>query len=217
MYKALALIVLILVGSVSARTRTFSVKSNPIERVVSPFKQGNNAIDWCPQCIDSFDDLIDIVLNIILQYGVLDSCGTLCNLVVEKTGSEVLGFICTFGCAVLGIEEFVKLIENADIDPIYYCEEIKLCPINDNGDAKFKSFIILPARAPMGTKFALDFVYVSNNGTGTGEIILTIKTVDKIPLSAAFLLEAQQPGTYGERVAVDASPDPDCDPSQGKN
>jgi hypothetical protein len=69
----------------------------------------------------------------------------------------------------------------------------------------------------MGTKFAIDFVYVSKNGTGTGEIIITIKTVDKVPLSSGFLLEAQKPGTYGERISLDTTPDPECDPSQGKN
>ena len=69
----------------------------------------------------------------------------------------------------------------------------------------------------MGTKFGIDYVFVSTNGTGTGEIIVSIKTVDKIPLSTSFLLEAQKPGTYGERLVVDASPDPDCDPSQRKN
>lgn len=58
-------------------------------------------------------------------------------------------------------------------------------------------------------------VYVSKNGTGTGEMIVTIKTVDKVPLSAGFLLEAQKPGTYGERLTVDTTPDPDCDPTEG--
>ncbi len=89
--------------------------------------------------------------------------------------------------------------------------------VNDQGDAKFKSFSLLPARAPMGTKFGLDFVYVSINGTGTGEISVDIKTVDKIPLSANILREAQKPGTYGNRLVIDASPDPDCDPTQSKN
>jgi hypothetical protein len=32
------------------------------------------------------------------------------------------------GCDIFGIKEFIKLIESADIDPIYYCEEVKLCP-----------------------------------------------------------------------------------------
>ena len=85
-------------------------------------------LDWCPQCVNSFDELIQIVLDIILQYGVVDTCGHLCDLVEEKTGSGILGFICTMGCDFLGLEEFVKLIEKADIDPIYYCEVMKICP-----------------------------------------------------------------------------------------
>jgi hypothetical protein len=127
MYNALILFVLFFVGCVSANTRTFSVNGNSIE-FISPFKQGDNALDWCPQCIDTFDDLIDVILNIILEVGVLDSCGQLCDLVADKTGSNFLGFVCMLGCDIFGIEEFIKLIENADIDPIYYCEEVKLCP-----------------------------------------------------------------------------------------
>jgi hypothetical protein len=89
--------------------------------------------------------------------------------------------------------------------------------VNDHGDAKFKSFLILPGYGPVGTKFGIDYVYVTNNGTGTGEIVVSIKTIDKIPLSTQFLLEEQKPGTYGQRLVLDASPDPDCDPTQRKN
>lgn len=88
--------------------------------------------------------------------------------------------------------------------------------VNDNGDAKFTSFLILPKYAPQGTKFAIDFVYNSTNGTGTGEMIITIKTVDKVPLSTGFLVEAQKPGMYGDRISLDTTPDPECDPTQGK-
>ena len=89
--------------------------------------------------------------------------------------------------------------------------------VNDNGDAKFTSLAILPQRAPVGSTILIDYIFVSKNGTGTGEIVLSIDTVDKLPLSASFLMEAKKPGGYGERVSVDASPDPDCDPTEGKN
>lgn len=123
MFKALALIALVFIGCVSARAG-----SSPIQLVESSIKQETNAIDWCPQCINTYDDLIQTVLDIILQYGILDSCGNLCDLVEQKSGSSFLGFVCMVGCDVLGIKEFIKLMEDADIDPIYYCEQINLCP-----------------------------------------------------------------------------------------
>jgi hypothetical protein len=55
------------------------------------------------------------------------------------------------------------------------------------------------------------------NGTGTGELVLMIQTVDKIPLNAGLLMEAQKPGTYGERITIDTTADPDCDPTTSKD
>ena len=88
--------------------------------------------------------------------------------------------------------------------------------VNDQGDAKFKSFAILPAQGRIGTKFSIDFVFVSKNRTSTGEIIITVHTLDKVRVSGGFLLEAQKPGTYGDRVVVDATPDPECDPDESR-
>jgi len=41
---------------------------------------------------------------------------------------------------------------------------------------------------------------VSQNGTGTGELVVDIHTPDHIPLGAGFILEAQKPGTYSQRI-----------------
>jgi hypothetical protein len=119
--------------SVCADTRKFKVQSNYIKRIAAPISHGNNALDWCPQCIETFDDLIDVVLNIILEFGVLDTCGHLCDLVAQKTGSGLLGFICDIGCDFLGLEEFIKLVQKADLDPIYYCEKINLSNFESTG------------------------------------------------------------------------------------
>jgi len=77
-------------------------------------------------------------------------------------------------------------------------------------------FSILPATGRRGTTFAIDFTYLTVNGTGTGEIDVDIHTPDRIPLGAGFLLEAKKPGTYSEKITVKAEPDPSCDPTQGK-
>ena len=124
MYKVLVLIALVTYASAGA----LNAQVNPIEGIVSPVKYGDNPIDWCPECINGFGDLIDGVLNVILQVGVLNSCGDLCDLVANKTDSDFIGFLCMVGCDVFGIKEFIKLIEGADLDPIYYCEVINLCP-----------------------------------------------------------------------------------------
>lgn len=123
MYKILVFCVLIsytLAGQLSSNT-----KSKFIQRSI---KTDQNAIDWCPECVNGFDQLINAVLNVVLEYGVLGSCSDLCNLVANKTQSETIDILCTLGCSILGIKEFIKLIEDADLDPIYYCETIKLCP-----------------------------------------------------------------------------------------
>lgn len=93
---------------------------------------------------------------------------------------------------------------------------LSLYLVNDNGDAKITKFSVLPASGPQGTTFAIDFTYVSINGTGTGELDVDIHCPDRIPLGAGFLLEAKKGGTYNERITIKAEPDPQCDPTQGK-
>ena len=80
----------------------------------------------------------------------------------------------------------------------------------------FKSYAILPPRAKMESTITIDMELISKNGTGTGEMVLAIETVDKIPLNASFLMEAKKPGSFGQRFTIDTTPDPDCDPTTGK-
>lgn len=49
------------------------------------------------------------------------------------------------------------LFFRADLDPIYYCELLKACPIIDNGDASVVSFKITPNPVPRGTYTHLHF------------------------------------------------------------
>jgi len=213
MYKAFTLVLIAIIGITSA-SNVFNVQSHSIKRVKSGFQQPNLRLDFCPTCINVAEQSINILLNLILDSGIIGTCGTLCQALADKTGSQLLGTICDLVCDVVGIEEFIKLLDNADLDPIWYCEIAKLCPVNDHGDAKITQFSILPASGPQGTTFAIDFTYVSLNGTGTGEIVVDIHTPDRIPLGAGFLLEAKKAGTYQERITVKAEPDPSCDPTQ---
>lgn len=135
MLKYFIVLAVLCFGSTAALNHgKFQSDSKYIHRTIPSKTIKDNPLDWCPDCINTFDYLIETILDIILQVGVVDSCGELCDLVTEKTGSEILGFMCTIGCDVLGIKEFVKLVDDVDPDPIYYCENINLCP------SKFISF-----------------------------------------------------------------------------
>ncbi|KAK0060817.1 countin-1 [Biomphalaria pfeifferi] len=141
----------------------------------------NVGADFCKMCINFSGQAINELLNIILNMGVVGTCADICGLVEQKTGSEVLGAVCNILCDIAGVEEFVKLVEKADLDPIYLCELLKTCPVFDGGDATLTQFAVNPSSGPQGKK-TLNFNFVSKNGTGTGEIYLFINTVDKIPV-----------------------------------
>jgi len=214
MYKALTLALIAIVGITSGTTFLHSQSQNNIQRIKTTFPQPHVGLDLCPTCINVAEESINILLNLILDTGIIGTCGTLCTALAQKTGSQLIGTICDLVCDVLGIEEFIKILEKSDLDPIYYCEIAKLCPVKDDGDAKITTFSILPATGRKGTTFSIDFTYVSMNGTGTGEIAIGIHTPDRIPLGADFLMESKKPGTYSERITVKAEPDPQCDPTQ---
>jgi hypothetical protein len=116
------------------------------------------AFSFCGTCIDFADQTLDILLNEILNAGVIGSCAALCGAVADKTGSQVLGVVCNLLCDVGGIEEFINIINKADLDPIWYCELLKACKVNDNGDAKITSLTINPRSGPQGT-FHIDLEY----------------------------------------------------------
>jgi hypothetical protein len=127
MYKALILVILVVVG-VAYGSRSFDTHSKQYERLDSNLDNNNVDLDLCPECINEAVTLINVVLNVILDEGIVSSCGAICNAVYNKTGSKVLGDLCDIGCDAVGVDEFVKIIIHADIDPIYYCQLVRMCP-----------------------------------------------------------------------------------------
>ncbi|XP_065180457.1 countin-1-like [Sycon ciliatum] len=170
--------------------------------------------DLCPTCVSFTGQALDILLNIILNSGVVGSCGTLCGELANKTGNKDLGVVCDLLCDYVGIKEFIKFIQNADLDPIYFCELLKVCKIVDNGDAKFTSLEVHPATGRRGRTFAIAFDWTTTNGTGTGEIVIEVITLDHLPVGTGNLIEPQQPGSYSGTASL-STDNSGCDPSQG--
>lgn len=125
MEKTRMLLLLVLISmSYGAVSSVFIPQLNVFRR----FNANDVTLDLCPTCMNEALELIDTILNIILDEGVVRSCGELCSDVYNKTSSKVLADLCLAGCDAVGIDEFLKIVVAADIDPIYYCELIDLCP-----------------------------------------------------------------------------------------
>lgn len=199
-----------LVNSVKINKK-FITKSLSTPKKTNPLLVG---FDSCKVCIEFAEQALNELLNAVLNIGVVGGCGKVCSYVEEKTGSKTVGVVCNILCDLVGIDEFVKVIEQADLDPIFYCELLKTCKIKDDGDATIVSFTISPRSGPQGTTFQADVSFVSLNGTGTGELAIGIRTVDGIDVGDSFLIESLPPGKYEEQISIQAEPDPDCDPTQ---
>lgn len=131
MYKALTLLILVIAGSTYGQS-SINTHSKQYQRLTSSLSHGNVGLDLCPECINEAVELINVVLNVILDEGILGTCSEICQAVYNYTNSTELRDACDIGCDAVGIDEFIKIIINADIDPIYYCQLVKMCPSKKN-------------------------------------------------------------------------------------
>jgi hypothetical protein len=130
MYTIFTLILLVIIGTTCASS-SFNNQPKQLQRLNSSFSQKKVDLDLCPECIEEAVQVINILLNLILDEGIIQSCTALCGALANKT-SPVVGDICDVVCEAFGIDEFVKALVKADLDPIYYCEIVDLCPSKRN-------------------------------------------------------------------------------------
>ena len=86
---------------------------------------------------------------------------------LNKTGEQLL---CDIACDVVGIKVFTDILDNTDLDPIYYCELVKLCPVvNCTGQCLgIDSFTVHPKKSKLGSTFTAVADITVYNLTGTG-------------------------------------------------
>jgi len=214
MYKALIVILLVIIG-ISSAARPFNKPARNLQRLTSDIRNNNVGLDLCPMCIDESVEIINVLLNEILDEGILRTCQDFGYFVANKTGSDFAGTVCELVCDALGVDEFIHEIIRVDLDPIWYCEIAKLCAVNDNGDAKFTNFGVKPNIGPQGTTFIIDCSFKSLNGTGTSMLRLDITDPQNQTSSNDFLIESKKPGTYAEPVGVKTLTAWNCDPTKG--
>jgi hypothetical protein len=128
-------------------------------------------LDVCPFCVDLMGQTLNQLLNIILNVGVLGTCSELCNYLSDYGQVAVVG--CNLLCDYVGVKYFIKLVDLAELDPIWMCDELRACPIHDctaKVCADFQNTVLTPAKAHKGDNVTFSSILTVYNQTSTGEM-----------------------------------------------
>eukprot|EP01120_Amphizonella_sp_Union-15-10_P000974 TRINITY_DN11042_c0_g1_i1.p1 TRINITY_DN11042_c0_g1~~TRINITY_DN11042_c0_g1_i1.p1 ORF type:complete len:230 (+),score=45.36 TRINITY_DN11042_c0_g1_i1:86-775(+) len=162
-------------------------------------------LDWCPLCVSFIDQSLNQLINILLNIGVVGGCADLCGYLPNQVEQVTCNLLCDY----VGFEAFVKLIQDADPDPIWICEEIDVCPINDHSSGRVTACSVVPQKGQQGDSFTVDIAFTIVNATGTGEIIYEVEPPAGFPFGDGELLVRTQPGSYRISFSFQANPTDD--------
>ena len=156
----------------------------------------------CSACTQFVSEALNELVQIIAQVGIGGGCSEVCGLLPSKT----LATICDIVCEIAGIEEFSKLLQEADPDPIYICEEVKLCPHSTTAAANITELTISPESGAQGTEFTIDLAYTVTNEIATGELVVVVVPPDAESFGSGSTIFTQAPGAYGGKLQFKATP-----------
>mmetsp|Transcript_78859 Transcript_78859/g.189278 ORF Transcript_78859/g.189278 Transcript_78859/m.189278 type:complete len:245 (+) Transcript_78859:57-791(+) len=153
---------------------------------------------FCSPCVQLGSQGINLLLNYLLNAGVVESCSKLCEHL--KTKPEQLA--CNLACDLVGIKEFVKALNHTDLDPIYLCEIIKACPAGpDDADASILDVKATPTSVAKGDTVQMMCDVKVAKASGVGEFRLAVKGPVTADVGQSFLLpKGLKEGT--EQLAV---------------
>jgi hypothetical protein len=172
---------------------------------VHPVVFGENT-SLCGTCNTFISNGINQLLNAILQGGVVGGCSGLCSKAFPTQPKEQ--GVCKLVCDAAGEMAFVKLVQkySGDLDPIYFCELAKLCPVHDGGSARIDSLTVHPSSGPTGTTFEIDATFTILNQTSTGELVVQITPEHGDSFGTSLLDEGYAPGQYSAKFSLDTHP-----------
>jgi len=158
----------------------------------------------CPLCVTWLDQAYGELIQAIAQLGVLDTCGDLCGLL----NSHLEGTICDLLCDYVGIEEFIKIVDNSDFDAIYDCQELHVCAINDNAAANITHCGVVPLKGYRGSTFDISSVISVTSETGAGMIELVVQPPSSqgFPFGDAEIFGELPVGDYNVGFQLQATP-----------
>jgi hypothetical protein len=127
MHNAVIITLFTIMGISSALIESNIGAKRP-EHVNLRLNQRSVRLDPCMTCLNAIEGSISTLLYFIHDTSMTGSCDTLCEAVADRTRSHTAGALCDLVCQATGIDKFVKTVEEADLDPIRYCQIATLCP-----------------------------------------------------------------------------------------
>jgi len=165
----------------------------------------------CGTCASLTGQALNILLNYVLNAGVVGGCSKLCSNLKTKTEATV----CNIACDLVGIKAFVAALKKADLDPIYFCGLIHACKHDDNGAGSIKSLTVSPTSGAQGSTFAGALEVTVTNHTGAGEFSFDVSGGAQPSSGASSVYPELAPGSYGVKINIPTKPaeDPTKGPS----
>jgi len=154
----------------------------------------------CSPCISLTEQGLNILLNEVLNVGVIGGCSDLCGKL--KKGADV----CNIICDVVGLKGFITALNHTDLDPFYFCEEVDVCAKGSPGAAaNIVQVEAAPTSGPAGTVFALEVDFTVENATGVGEIRLAVKGPVDTQVGQGFPVMGYAAGNFGAKISLDTT------------
>jgi hypothetical protein len=147
---------------------------------------------------------INTLLNGILNGGLVPGCSALCAL----TGP--LALPCEALCLYVGFDEFEKIINQTDPDPIFICQELDACSHpapGAYGNVTIDSLTVSPTSGKSGAEFSITLKFTVHQATATGQVVLVVVPPDAEPFGTESLVAGGiAPGSYSMPLSFKATP-----------
>jgi len=209
-------VLFLLASTVAAKPQLTLTQSPP--KATGP----NSAL--CSPCVQLGGQSLNILINYILNVGVIGGCGKLCGHLNSTVARDACGLV----CGAVGIKEFIKALDNTDLDPIYFCEVLHACAAGPD-DAAIELLAVQinpPALSrkdvePEGQGVTVEGVLTVNvtKHSGVGEFSVAVQgpvVGTQGPIGGSFTLaDGLKEGVQNLGVKLniqDTNPDPSQDP-----
>lgn len=167
-----------------------------------PIKIGG-PIDTCADCVAWASNALQAILQAILNLET-DACGDLCSQLPTQGDAN----ICDLLCDIVGIYEFIQIVNKADLDPIYFCQMHKKCVETPNGNGRMLDSNVVPKKGARTDTFTVNITFSVTDAVGAGEFLNVISSTTQSEVSEGLLYDEIPVGNYIANLQLSLQDDP---------